>query len=48
MWNWTTVLSQRLFPGRLAVPKRWLKLYGQKLGTPAVGNNQIHALKNAL
>jgi transposase-like protein len=47
LWNWTTVLSQRLFPGRLAVPKRWMRLYRQEMITPAVGLNLKHALKNA-
>jgi transposase-like protein len=46
-WNWATVLSRRLFPGRLAVPHRWMKLYRQLMQTPAVGINQVHALRNA-
>lgn len=46
-WNWSTVLSRRLFPGRLAVPQRWMKLYRQLMETPAVGINQVHALRNA-
>jgi len=47
LWNWSTVLSQRLFPGRLKVPRRWMKLYRQEMKTPAVGLNQVHALRNA-
>jgi transposase-like protein len=47
LWNWSTVLSRRLFPGRLQVPQRWMKLYRQEMQTPAVGINQVHALRNA-
>jgi transposase-like protein len=47
LWSWATVLSRRLFPGRLKVPRRWMKFYRQELLTPAVGTNQRHALLNA-
>ena len=46
-WDWTMALSQRLFPGRLAVPRRWMRLYRQLMPTPAVGVNRVHALSNA-
>lgn len=46
-WNWATALSQRLFPGRLVVPRRWMRLYRQQMLTPAVGINHVHALSNA-
>jgi hypothetical protein len=46
-WTWATALSRRLFPGRITVPERWMKLYRQKMITPAVGNNRIHAPKFA-
>jgi len=46
-WSWATVLSRRLFPGRLAVPRRWMKIYRQEMQTPAVGVNRVHALRNA-
>ena len=47
LWSWTTVLSQRLFPSRLKVPRRWMRLYRQQILTPAVGINQVHSLINA-
>ena len=46
-WNWATALSQRLFPGRLEVPRGWMRLYRQHMLTPAVGVNRTHALSNA-
>jgi hypothetical protein len=46
-WSWTTLLSQRLFPDRLKVPRRWMRLYRQQMRTPAVGLNHVHALSNA-
>ena len=47
LWSWATVLSRRLFPDRLEVPQRWIKLYRQEMRTPAVGVNQLHNLRNA-
>jgi hypothetical protein len=46
-WSWATALSQRLFPDRLKVPRRWLRLYRQQMRTPAVGVNRLHALSYA-
>jgi hypothetical protein len=47
MWSWPMAQSQRLFPGRLPVPKHWMILYRMGMTTPAVGINQVHALANA-
>lgn len=46
-WEWRQVLSRRLFPGRINVPKSWMKVYRKDWITKAVGNNHRHRLKNA-
>lgn len=45
--EWSQVFSQRLFPGRIRLPRGWLKIYRRGWITPAVGHNLPHALKHA-
>ena len=46
-WEWRQVLSKRLFPTLIEVPKSWMKVYRGDWITRAVGNNRRHRLKNA-
>ncbi len=46
-WSWERVLAKRLFPGRISVPANWRAVYRREVVTPIVGNNRLHALKNA-
>jgi hypothetical protein len=41
------VLSQRLFPGRIALPPRWRQYYWRLVQTPVLGTNRRHELKYA-
>ena len=46
-WDWSRVLSRRLFPTHLHVPERWLAIYRRELVTTMLGNNTRHSLVNA-
>jgi hypothetical protein len=45
--EWREILSQRLFPGRIRLPRGWEKVYRRGWVTPAVGRNVPHALVHA-
>jgi hypothetical protein len=45
--EWSHVFSQRLFPGRIRLPRGWMKIYRRGWITPAVGRNLPHALAHA-
>jgi hypothetical protein len=45
--KWSQLLSQRLFPGRIRLPRGWMKIYRRGWITPAVGRNVPHDLKHA-
>jgi transposase-like protein len=45
--EWSEVFSRRLFPGRIRLPRGWLKVYRRGWITPAVGRNLPHALAQA-
>jgi len=45
--EWREVFSQRLFPGRIRLPRGWMKVYRRRWITPAVGRNLSHALVHA-
>ena len=47
VWSWSDVLSQRRFPGRIAMPAGWMKVYRRGWITPAVGRNVAHDLRHA-
>jgi len=40
-WTWRRVLSRRLFPGRVLLPKSWIDLYERAWITPG-GPNCLH------
>jgi transposase-like protein len=46
-WRWEDALAQRLFPGRLRLPRCWAELYRREWITPALGPNRTHSLRNA-
>ena len=46
-WNWSRVLAQRLFPGRIRVPESWRRVYRRAIITPEVGRNLRHDLVHA-
>jgi len=46
-WDWSRVLSRRIFPAHLRVPERWLTIYRRDLVTTMLGNNTRHSLVNA-
>jgi hypothetical protein len=46
-WRWQDVLARRLFPGRIGVPKSWMRIYRREWITPAVGHNTRHHLRQA-
>jgi hypothetical protein len=41
-WSWERVLSQRLFPDRIRVPKSWLKVYRRDWDTEEAGPMTRH------
>jgi hypothetical protein len=45
--GWAAIFSQRLFPGRIALPEGWMKIYRREWITPAVGPNVRHDLLHA-
>jgi hypothetical protein len=45
--EWHEVFSQRLFPGRIRLPRGWRKVYLRGWITPAVGRNLSHGLVHA-
>jgi len=45
--EWREVFSQRLFPGRIRLPRGWMKVYRRRWVTPAVGRNLAHVLVHA-
>jgi hypothetical protein len=45
--EWREVFSRRLFPGRIRLPRGWMKVYRRGWITPAVGRNTSHALAHA-
>ena len=45
--EWSQVFSGRLFPGRIRLPRGWMKVYRRGWITPAVGRNLPHALVQA-
>jgi len=45
--GWPQIFSQRLFPGRIGLPRGWMKVYRRGWITPAVGRNLPHALVQA-
>ena len=45
--EWADVFERRLFPGRIAMPAGWMKLYRREWVTPAVGRNTRHDLIQA-
>ena len=45
--EWPEIFSQRLFPGRIRLPRGWMKVYRRGWITPAVGRNVSHALAHA-
>jgi len=45
--EWSRVFSRRLFPGRIRLPRGWMKVYRRGWITPAVGRNLPHALIQA-
>ena len=45
--EWSQVFSRRLFPGRIRLPRGWMKVYRRGWITPAVGRNLPHALLQA-
>jgi len=45
--EWSEVFSGRLFPGRIRLPRGWMKVYRRGWITPAVGRNLPHALVHA-
>jgi len=45
--DWSSVFSERLFPGRIRLPRDWMKVYRREWITPAVGRNLTHALVQA-
>ena len=45
--EWREVFSRRLFPGRIRVPRGWMRVYRRGWITPAVGRNLPHALVQA-
>jgi len=46
-WGWRDVFARRLFPGRVAVPPSWMRIYRREWITPAVGRNALHDLQHA-
>jgi len=46
-WKWRDVFAARLFPGRIAPPKGWMRIYRREWTTPAVGQNTRHQLRHA-
>jgi hypothetical protein len=44
---WSEVFAQRLFPGRIRLPRGWMRVYRRGWITPAVGRNVPHALRQA-
>ncbi len=46
-WSWRDVFARRLFPGRIAVPQSWMRIYRREWITPAVGRNTRHDLVHA-
>jgi hypothetical protein len=45
--EWREIFSRRLFPGRIRLPRGWMKVYRRGWITPAVGHNVRHALVQA-
>ena len=45
--EWSHVFSRRLFPGRIRLPRGWMKVYRRGWITPAVGRNLPHDLGQA-
>jgi len=45
--TWSEIFAQRLFPGRIRLPRGWMKVYRRGWITPAVGRNVPHALRQA-
>jgi hypothetical protein len=43
-WSWERVLAQRLFPGRLRLPRGWMKVYRRDWITASIGPNTLHRL----
>jgi len=43
-WSWERVLARRLFPGRLALPPGWAKVYKRERITDSIGPNTLHRL----
>lgn len=43
-WDWRRVLSQRLFPGRMHIPRPWNDLYRRRWTTPLFARNSRHEL----
>ncbi len=41
-FTWADVFSRRLFPGRIALPEGWMRVYRRQWITPAVGRNTLH------
>jgi hypothetical protein len=41
-WTWDRVLAQRLFPGRIALPRSWLKVYRRDWDTDEAGPMTRH------
>lgn len=46
-WKWRDVFARRLFPGRIAAAKQWMRIYRREWTTPAVGRNTRHELRHA-
>lgn len=46
-WTVATVLSERLFPGRIELPARWDAYYRRTVRTRAIQRNRKHELKYA-
>jgi transposase-like protein len=46
-WNWRDVLARRRFPGRVALPEGWDRIYRRGWITPACGRNLAHDLRHA-
>jgi hypothetical protein len=46
-WSWARVLAQRLFPGRLRLPRGWEKVYRREWITTSIGPNTLHRRVNA-
>ena len=45
--EWSQIFSARLFPGRIRLPRGWMKIYRRGWITPAVGRNLTHDLNHA-